>query len=58
MVTDPVCGMQVDPKKPGATSQYQGQTIYFCSPGCKADFDKNPEKYMQGHQGQRGHSGH
>jgi len=57
MVTDPVCGMQVDPKKPGATSQYQGQTIYFCSPGCKADFDKQPEKYMGGRPSQE-HSGH
>ncbi|MEX2161558.1 MAG: YHS domain-containing protein [Anaerolineales bacterium] len=58
MVTDPVCGMQVDPNKPGATSEYQGQTIFFCSPGCKADFDKDPEKYMQGNKSQQDHSGH
>jgi YHS domain-containing protein len=58
MVTDPVCGMQVDPKKPGATSVYKGQTIYFCSSGCKADFDKNPEKYMKGGQSHAEHSGH
>ena len=58
MVTDPVCGMQVDPKKAAATSQYQGQTIYFCSPGCKADFEKEPEKYMGGKQSQQEHSGH
>ena len=58
MVTDPVCGMQVNPEKAAATSPYQGQTIYFCSPGCKASFDKDPEKYMQGKQGQQGHSGH
>jgi len=58
MVTDPVCGMQVDPKNPGATTQYQGQTIYFCSAGCKADFEKNPEKYMAGKQSQQEHKGH
>lgn len=58
MVTDPVCGMQVDPKTPGATSQYKGQTIYFCSAGCKADFDKNPEKYMRGNESQHEHKGH
>jgi Cu+-exporting ATPase len=54
MVTDPVCGMQVDPKKPGATTQYNGQTIYFCSAGCKGDFEKDPEKYMAGKQSQQG----
>jgi Cu+-exporting ATPase len=48
MATDPVCGMQVDEKNPGATSQYKGQTIYFCSSGCKSSFDKDPEKYMKG----------
>ncbi len=58
METDPVCGMQVDPKRPAATTEYQGRTIYFCSPGCKADFDKNPEKYMRGKQSQPGHTGH
>lgn len=57
MATDPVCGMQVDPKNPGAISEYKGQMIYFCSAGCKADFDKNPEKYMSGKQSQE-HSGH
>ncbi len=57
MVTDPVCGMQVDPKSPGATSEYKGQTIFFCSAGCKKDFDQNPEKYMRGKQSQE-HSGH
>ncbi|HLD94493.1 MAG TPA: YHS domain-containing protein [Anaerolineales bacterium] len=56
MATDPVCGMQVDEKSPGATATYKGQTIYFCSAGCKADFEKDPEKYMQSHQG--GESAH
>ena len=58
MATDPVCGMQVDEKNPGATTTYQGQTIYFCSAGCKADFEKNPEKYMRGQQGGQEHSSH
>ena len=39
---DPVCGMQVDPAKAAGTSQYQGQTYYFCSKGCKTKFDANP----------------
>ncbi len=51
MTTDPVCGMQVDEKNPGATTTYKGQTYYFCSAGCKADFEKNPEQYAKSQQG-------
>ncbi len=46
MVIDPVCGMEVDPKTAAGSSVYQGQTYYFCSMGCKKDFDHDPEKYL------------
>jgi Cu+-exporting ATPase len=42
---DPVCGMSVDPKTADHRSEHEGTTYYFCSSGCKADFDKDPEKY-------------
>jgi multidrug efflux pump subunit AcrA (membrane-fusion protein)/YHS domain-containing protein len=43
---DPVCGMDVDPKKPNAIkTEYGGKTYYFCSNHCKKTFDANPEKY-------------
>jgi YHS domain-containing protein len=45
MVKDPVCGMDVDPKTAAGKSEYQDQTYYFCSTGCKVEFDKNPQKY-------------
>lgn len=45
-VTDPVCRMQIDSEKAAATSEYKGQKIFFCAPGCKTKFDKEPEKYM------------
>jgi Cu+-exporting ATPase len=45
MAKDPVCGMQVDEKKAAGQSVYQGKTFYFCAPGCKAKFDKNPSQY-------------
>ena len=48
MAKDPVCGMNVDEKQAAATSQHQGRTYYFCAPGCKAAFDKEPAKYLQG----------
>ncbi|MBM4466613.1 MAG: YHS domain-containing protein [Chloroflexi bacterium] len=47
MARDPVCGMMVDEKKAAAKSEYKGQTYYFCAPGCKAAFDKDPEKYLK-----------
>jgi Cu+-exporting ATPase len=45
-VHDPVCGMDIDPTTAAGTSGYKGQTYYFCSPGCKKSFDKDPEKYI------------
>jgi YHS domain-containing protein len=45
MAMDPVCGMQVDESTAQWKSEYQGKTYYFCAPGCKADFDRDPEKY-------------
>ncbi len=46
MQVDPVCGMMVEPKAAAGQSEYQGQTYYFCSLGCKRDFDKDPSKYV------------
>jgi YHS domain-containing protein len=43
---DPVCDMDVIPETAAGTSEYNGQTYYFCSPGCKRSFDKEPEKYV------------
>jgi len=43
--TDPVCGMEVDEQSAGGRSEYDGETYYFCSPGCKTTFDENPEQY-------------
>ena len=46
MELDPVCGMTVDPKTAAGKSEYQGKTYYFCSLGCKAAFDKDPERFL------------
>ena len=45
-VHDPVCHMDIDPSTAAVTSEYKGQTYYFCSLGCKKSFDGNPEKYL------------
>ncbi|MCJ2541004.1 MAG: YHS domain-containing protein, partial [Candidatus Thermoplasmatota archaeon] len=33
---DPICKMEVDPATAQWTSEHDGKTYYFCSPGCKA----------------------
>ncbi len=38
--------MDVNEKKAAAKSEYKGKTYYFCAQGCKAAFDKEPEKYL------------
>src|SRR2546423_14793147 len=44
MAIDPVCGMSVDPAKPGATLAYSGKTHYFCCTHCAARFEAEPPK--------------
>lgn len=46
MAIDRVCGMEVDTSQPAATSDYQGTTYYFCAPGCKRQFERDPEKFL------------
>ncbi|MBO3841229.1 MAG: cadmium-translocating P-type ATPase [Candidatus Brockarchaeota archaeon] len=45
MVTDPVCGMKIEPETAYSRLEYSGQTVYFCSRHCEEEFRKNPEKY-------------
>jgi YHS domain-containing protein len=44
---DPICKMVVDTgNPPGGSSEHRGTTYYFCAPGCRAAFDRDPEKYL------------
>ena len=45
--------MEVDVEKAAGISVYNGQTYYFCAPGCKQAFDGNPEKYLRAAAGTR-----
>ncbi len=47
LVKDPVCGMEIEKENAAATTEWQGQTYYFCTPGCKEKFEENPQKYHQ-----------
>jgi Cu+-exporting ATPase len=43
---DPICGMTVDPAKAAATIDYEGHPYYFCSKGCAAKFQQNPQIFL------------
>ena len=57
---DPICQMDVDTDNPpGGQSEHEGTAYYFCAPGCKVAFDKEPEKYLSGAgDGSGGSDGH
>ncbi|HKO91156.1 MAG TPA: heavy metal translocating P-type ATPase [Polyangiaceae bacterium] len=45
-VSDPVCGMQVDPSTArGGSHEHAGQTFYFCNPRCREKFAAAPGRY-------------
>ena len=46
MVEDPVCGMQVNIDTAPAHTEYEGEIYYFCSQGCKREFEENPEQFL------------
>jgi Cu2+-exporting ATPase len=46
LVTDPVCGMQLEPENAYSKLEYQDYTAYFCSEKCQEEFKKNPKKYL------------
>jgi Cu+-exporting ATPase len=44
---DPVCGMDVEPEKAAASAEWQGETWYFCSQGCREKFVADPEGILR-----------
>ncbi|HEX5039631.1 MAG TPA: adenylate/guanylate cyclase domain-containing protein [Candidatus Limnocylindria bacterium] len=42
MVTDPVCGMRIDPDDAVATVEHEGQRYWFCSEACRDAFAADP----------------
>jgi Cu+-exporting ATPase len=44
-VTDPVCGMQVHPTDAAAHRDTTAGPAYFCSTGCAAAYDADPQRY-------------
>ncbi len=46
MTKDPVCNMEVDETTAKYVSEYNGKNYFFCAPGCKAMFDRDPAKFV------------
>lgn len=44
---DLVCGMTVSADESSRPLEYQGTTYYFCAPGCRTAFEKDPERYIE-----------
>ena len=55
-LTDPVCGMRVNPATTKHRADYGGQTYFFCSAGCREKFVADPTKY--GNPDQTAHAAH
>lgn len=43
---DPVCRMTVDIATARWTTEHQGAVYYFCAPGCKSAFEKDPAAFL------------
>ena len=43
-VTDPVCGMEIDPRR-AIEYEYKDKIYHFCNPNCEAHFKRDPERF-------------
>ena len=43
---DPVCGMEVEIAAARCITELNGETYYFCAPGCQATFEKTPAEFV------------
>jgi len=47
MATDPVCNMPLDDRHVKESLVYEGREYYFCSVGCRAEFERHAEDYVE-----------
>jgi len=45
-VIDLVCGMSVVAEKSNRPFEFEGTTYYFCAPGCRTAFEKDPTSFI------------
>ncbi|HEX9771167.1 MAG TPA: heavy metal translocating P-type ATPase [Kiloniellales bacterium] len=49
-ITDPVCGMTVDPRSAKHRAEHEGETYLFCGAGCLEKFKAEPARYIAASQ--------
>ena len=47
MIKDPVCGMTINEEDAAGSILYKGIKYFFCAPGCKVSFIRDPKKYIK-----------
>ncbi len=47
-LVDPICGMDLQEDEVRYRTEHKGQTHYFCSPRCKAEFKKGLRSSQMG----------
>ena len=47
MAIDPVCHMPLDDRHVKESLLHEGRVYYFCSVGCRAEFERHVEDYVQ-----------
>ena len=52
--TDVVCGMKLGEGAAKEFLLYHGREYYFCSVGCRAEFERHPEDYTESTQADEG----
>ncbi len=45
MARDPICGMSVDESNAEYKKEHKGQTYFFCSDDCMAQFEAEPDEH-------------
>ena len=45
-LVDPVCGMTVAVDPANHPVEHDGRTYYFCCPGCRYSFKKDPASFL------------
>jgi YHS domain-containing protein len=43
---DPVCRTKVNEGHAAATAEYARRMYFFCKLACKAEFERNPDRYV------------
>lgn len=44
---DPVCGMEVEPRRSKLVSVHKGHSYWFCAEACRKAFEADPDRYLK-----------